>query len=533
MQKELQHIYAEMNEEQRMKTPMQTYEQMKSRIKPQWKTAFLTVVVFGLLTHLPIMLSDIPNHDGLDSIYFDQNMITSGRWFLTIACGFSSYFSIPWVIGIISLFFLALTGVCLTELLQLENKITIVLCCGLLSVFPSLPSTFAYVFTMDGYMMALLFSVLSVLLVQKGKYGFLVGGVFLGLSLGIYQAYLPFAVLLCVYMALLILMEEGKPLTKVRKILPYLYMGMWGLVFYYGMLRILLLIQGKELASYQGINGSQNTMTLVNRVIQIYRDFVAFTLKGNVFFNNFFSAVSLVLLAGVCLMVVGKLVIQRKWWKTPGFFVIMVLSLLGIPFACNLIFVISPQVTYHLLMRYQWALLLILAIAFVDRFLQEKDTLSGSLAQWIVFAAGTVLILNYAVTDNIAYSNLEKRYEKTYAYCERLLDRIEQTPGYYQGIPIAMIGVVGEEQYPLTDISGKVTSGMIGMNGDVILYTGANYEAFIKHYLGATLNILPPEAMAQMYYSKEYQEMDSFPGEDSIRIIDGIMYVKTENKTRE
>ena len=52
----------------------------------------------------------------------------------------------------------------------------------------------------------------------------------------------------------------------------------------------------------------------------------------------------------------------------------------------------------------------------------------------------------------------------------------------------------------------------------------------MKHYLGATLNILSPESMAEMYYSQEYREMESFPGEDSIRIIDGIMYIKTENK---
>ncbi len=46
------------------------------------------------------------------------------------------------------------------------------------------------------------------------------------------------------------------------------------------------------------------------------------------------------------------------------------------------------------------------------------------------------------------------------------------------------------------------------------------------------MNILPPEAMAEMYDTQEYVDMDSFPGEDSIRIIDGIMYIKTENRER-
>lgn len=122
---------------------------------------------------------------------------------------------------------------------------------------------------------------------------------------------------------------------------------------------------------------------------------------------------------------------------------------------------------------------------------------------------------------------------RNYAYCVRLLDRIEQTEGYYQGIPIAMIGVVGEDEFPGTDITLDVTSGMIGLNGDSLLYTGENYRLFMQHYLGATLNILPADAMKEMYYDEEYIEMDSFPGENSIRIIDGILYVKTENANRE
>ncbi len=153
-------------------------------------------------------------------------------------------------------------------------------------------------------------------------------------------------------------------------------------------------------------------------------------------------------------------------------------------------------------------------------------------AEWGSCAGAFVMIFCFAVTDNIAYSNLQKRYEKTYAYCVRLLDRIEQTEGYYPGIPIAMIGVVGEEQYPSTDLTLQVTSNMIGMNGDSLLYRGDNYREFMKYYLGATLNILPAEAMEEMYYSEEYKSMESFPGKDSIRIIDGILYIKTENESR-
>ena len=87
--------------------------------------------------------------------------------------------------------------------------------------------------------------------------------------------------------------------------------------------------------------------------------------------------------------------------------------------------------------------------------------------QWVALLAAGILVFNYGVSDNIGYSNLEKKYEKTYAYCVRLLDRIEQTEGYYQGIPIALVGVIGYDEFPTTDITGKVTDGMIGLSGDI------------------------------------------------------------------
>ena len=92
-----------------MLVPEKAIRLLYGKVKREWKTAFLSCVLLGLMIHMPMLLSDIPNHDGLDSMYFDQNMITSGRWFLMVACGFSSFYTLPWVIVILGLFFLGCT----------------------------------------------------------------------------------------------------------------------------------------------------------------------------------------------------------------------------------------------------------------------------------------------------------------------------------------------------------------------------------------------------------------------------------------
>lgn len=515
-------------------SPANVLQNLWKRIKKEWKTAFLAAAAIGLLIHLPVMLSDIPNHDGLDSLYFDQNMITSGRWFLMVACGFSSFFSIPWVIGLLGLLFLGLAAAALVELLEVKQGWAIVVISGLLAAFPALASTFAYVFTLDGYMLALLLAVLSVLLTRKYRFGFLPGALCLAFSMGTYQAYLPFAMILSIFAVTAHIAEKGTVRGKLDQFLRYLFMGILGSVSYYGILRVLLWIQGKELASYQGISemtsGGAANGGLFKALLGAYRDFFAFTLKGNVLFNNWISGGACAVLAVSAAATLLMISVRRKWWKNPWFFVIIFGIAIVLPPVTNIILLISPGVNYHLLMRYQWVLYQIGMTAVVSKYGGEAKR--GWLLEWLTFAAALLLVFFYGVTDNIGYANLHKKYEKTYAYCVRLLDRVEQTPGYYPGIPIAMIGVVGEEQFPATDLTADVTSGMIGINGDMLLYTGPNYRKFIQNYLGATLNILPADAMAEMYYDEEYVAMDSFPGENSIRIIDGIMYIKTENTSR-
>ena len=250
--------------------------------------------------------------------------------------------------------------------------------------------------------------------------------------------------------------------------------------------------------------------------------------------------------------------IWRKWWKNPAFFVIIILLAAGLPLLTNVILVISPNLTYHLLMRYQWVLYLILMLAFVDRYASEdgktdigiqytaEESRTDVVLQWAALCAAVVLVFDYGISDNIGYSNLEKKYEKTYAYCVRLLDRIEQTEGYYQGIPIALVGVIGYDEFPTTDITGKVTDVRVVQeqvmpkketsetgHGDYLIYKGADYQAFMQNYLGATLNFLDPDTVGEIYMTQEYIDMDTFPGANSTRVVDGILYVKTENCGRD
>ena len=62
----------------------------ENKVKKSWKTAFYSAFFIGLLVHIYKFTNLLPNADALYNFYSNQNMTASGRWFLSIACGFSS-----------------------------------------------------------------------------------------------------------------------------------------------------------------------------------------------------------------------------------------------------------------------------------------------------------------------------------------------------------------------------------------------------------------------------------------------------------
>lgn len=514
-----------------------SFKRIWDRVGKNSKVAFLTAFVVALFTHMSILLSDVPNHDGLSSIYFDQNMITSGRWFLEITAGISSFYSLPWLIGLLSIIYLSLTAAVIADLFEINNSLFAGLCAAVLVTFPSLAANFAYVFTMDGYMLGLLLCVLSVYFVKPSKktekigLSWLCGGIVLGFGMGTYQAYLCVTILICFFLTVKVLLSDNAVKGKIISVVRFVLMGITGLAVYYLMLQILLKIQGKSLATYQGINSMAegNKIGLVKTVKLMYVDFINFTLKSKITMPNIFAVVALVVLVVLTVGLIAREAYKKGYLKKVIFYLLAPVFVIVLPCLTNSILLISADVTYHVLMRYQWVIFVVFALSVISDNLENKEGNLWSLISWVSVICAIVLSFSYVVTDNIAYSNLQKKYEKTYAYCVRLADRIEQTEGYYQGIPVAMVGVVGQDNFPTTDISSSVTGGLIGVPGDFLLYKGENYADFFKHYLGVTLNVLPEDYVIEFYNSDFYAKMPSFPDAGSVKVVDGILYIKTEN----
>ena len=65
-----------------MNSPRTASIKLNNALGSEGKTALFTALIMGLVAHMPAIVADIPDHDGVSSVYFSQNMLTSGRWFL-------------------------------------------------------------------------------------------------------------------------------------------------------------------------------------------------------------------------------------------------------------------------------------------------------------------------------------------------------------------------------------------------------------------------------------------------------------------
>jgi len=502
---------------------------MKDRIKPQWMTAFVSGMIIGLLTYGYFMSNHFLTYDSMWNQYSDQNMITSGRQFLQFACGISSCYDLPWLNGLLAVFYLAITSVFVIEGLGIKSHINSALTAGIIVTFPSVISTFGYTFTVDGYMLAALLAAVAFWIADRKKWGFLFGAVLLGVSLGIYQSFLSFAIILCVLKLLLDVLDQGKTKDIVGKGFRFVGMGIGSYAFYLVSLNIMLKLQNKQLSGYQGSDKVQSfsVSALPEGLKAAFDNFINFARWSNVLTTTGAMKCAFVVLALAGVGIYGYLFVVRKCYKNIWNIIIALGCAAVIPFGATVVSIISPETFYHLILRSCWCLFFVFVLALSERITLSKAEVLNRIkkvAVIVVTLFSVVLIFEFSKMANIAGFNQNERYEKTYSLCVRIADRLEQTEGYEHGMPVAILG--GFPDYPSTDITRDDLSGYFGVTGDYVAGSTEHIAEFMSHYMNITLNTVDLDTQNKLAETEEYKKCPKFPENDCIIQIDGIWVIK-------
>ncbi len=492
--------------------------------------AFLSAVLIGMIIHMYAILNNFLTNDSMWNLYSDQDMLSSARPLLQYACLPTSYYDLHFINGFVALIYLGIASVILVDLFQLKRVTSVILLAACVVGFPSMTSLFCFSFTVDGYALAILLAILSVYVTVKYRLGFLLGAFLLGASMGIYQAYLPLAILLCVFILILQMFEEHKGQVIIRNSLHMLCMGVLSFVIYLLSLRWMLFVKNESLSGYQGTDrvlSLETVKKLPEGILEVYKDFLRFLFKGELLYNNLFFLIVFLMMALILIFFLIRMVyIETKRKEKVRLFATLGLLVL-LPLATSTILLISPNTFYHTLLRYPWMVYYVVTVVLAERFLTTELRSKAKSIYCVAITLIGVLIFQYFITANIIYFNMNERYERTYATAVRISDRMEEMDGYQANTKIAVIGgSFSSYQFVPLEYSYERTQHYFGSYGIVCAYDSEKFAQFFRHYLGIPVETIGEERELEIADTEEFKEMGSFPSKSSMKWFDDVIVIK-------
>lgn len=494
-------------------------------IKMPQKTAFFCSLAAGYAVHLYAFTNILPNFDGLSRIYDTQQMTISGRWFLHYASYLNDFTQMPAVVGLLSLLFLGAAAALVTHVLSIHNTV-LAGCIGvLMAVFPCVGYTFLYMFTASAYCLAIFLAVLSVWLARRyGVIGWLSGAVVLALSMGIYQAYVTVAISLSLLAVFRIAMNHKSTAgnTLLFGVRMALYLAA-GATLYYIILNIFLKVKGLELLSYLGMDAAKNGYPfeqLPKLIVSTYRQAAAFFFRAgteNAFTNNFMVILDIVaLLLGIYAFCQYIRKDSLRVWQT----VIIIAMLLLLPLGMNFGQILSPYSVPTQIMKYAFVMAYV-AVVFLIDVAQEHGGIQVTIG-W------TALLLIFCLnTNNLLYISSAQAHRATESYATRLAARIENCPGYWEGVEIVIIGAVTERQVA-PNLSSFEQIMHYSVPSNTVLVLNKHIYYYLRDWLYFPIEEPSEETKMEVAQSEEFANMPLYPQEGSVQPINGRIVVKLQ-----
>lgn len=519
----------------RLQTPGDCLEGLWKRTPRYIRLTFASSVILGLAAHMYVFTNKFTNHDDLDQMFFAGYGTASGRWLLPPFLRLDGEFSDPWLIGILCVLCLAALACLTVSLFRIRRPLACILASAVIMTFPTVTSTFAYMFTATPYFLSLLLAAFGAYAaVNWGWRGSILGAVAIALSLGVYQSYFPVAAALMVGALLFETLDGSRTFRKLLLKGVRLAVTLAAALAAYLVL-VRITTRNIELTDYHSISemGRLSLRDIPYLVAVSYKRCLSFFLTNDLGwhfgFLRFAFAASL-----LCCVALGVLLLRERRLDAPRA-VLAAALILAYPLACSLIYVMVAGSYVHAVMIYGLAYILLLPLAFAEYAEPDlKTAVSGfpvqAAASWVILLTVALTAYSYAVTDNNAYLKADLSIRQCTAYSNRLLERVETCEGYEPGMDLMLLGSGeiggGEGLFPTPELDSVRVTGVLDLSD---LRTSWTYDRFLRYYMGYTGTVYTSfhGRIAQTFLDlEEVQAMPVYPREGSVLVIGGTVVVK-------
>lgn len=512
--------------------------------KDNFKVVFYSTIIWGMIAHAFVYLNVEYTHDSLMVVSTDNIwQISLGRFLQPIYRIFRGRVNAPWLIGILSLLFLAISIWLMVDLFNIRNRIYAIAISGICVTNVSIICMNAtYIPWADIFALALLLAVTSAWMTFRFRYGYLLGAITLFLSMALYQSYLTVFITLAMLYAIYSILDNKLFIDTAKNILrSILCAAISALLYKLGTVAMLKIANTSLSESYNGIShvGDYSNVQILSLVKDTYVYFLKSFLIGNTRQNGTVLVINWMLL--VITFIVALRFFSNRYIRWSN-----IIPLLGIcavyPFGSNLIYFISKGFAYEL-MTYSF-FLVYLAPFIVLSLLEQKDQTAElnirapkkqnyiEFARILICTGCIILVVNNTILANQSYTKKKLVYDSTQNTVTRILSHIEETEGYVPNVtPVLFIGNLQNNSifrgcYSEFDNLDNIT----GLNSDIAITYDATQNNFFKYIMNTKVKILPQKDVELISDQKQIDEMPAFPQHGSCKMIDGVMVVKLSQK---
>lgn len=492
--------------------------------KQPWFAAWVSALGTGLLVHLFGLLTVLQNCDNIAEQPQGYGAgITSGRWLLELLGNLDQWlglnYNLPLLNGLLFLIQIACAAALFASCFRLKSKKICALVGGLFVVFPAAYATLAFRFTAVYYGYAILFAVGAAWIWDRHSWGPIASAVLIALSMGIYQAYVPFTITMFVLLLLQrLLVGDGDLRWVLRRGCGCVVTLAAGAVLYYGLLQLLLAAYGVQLSAYNGASamGGLTVERLPSILKEVLYTFCTMPL-GN--YGGLASRKLIALLywlsAGLAAVLTGYLLIRRKrtllqWAAVGALWCIF-------PVAVNFVTVMSPDAWVYTVMLYPFVLVACVPLILLDGA-QNLPFIKA--AAYLVAAA---MVFGYGYETNVNYMAQYYTNRQVENYVSSLVTQVRMTEGFRADQKWVILGTVED---PLLHGYWEYEMTYLGVDDAEWMLKRPSWIEWVRHYVGYSIPEANPETVAQIAASPEAAAMPCWPDAGSIRIIDDTVVIK-------
>lgn len=513
--------------------------QLNKKIPKYTRICFISGMIAGWLTHFYMLAHKFPNWDDANSMESFGSGDYLGRWFLKYIHPLGGKYSVPAVHGFLLILCIAVSACLILEILQVKSTTCAVLTAAVLETFPSVVSTMTFMFMAHTSGIGILMVTLAVYLMWKYRYGWLPCTVLLICALGTYQSYVSFAITLMLF-GMIADIYHGKKFPEIfkRGILCVAVLGV-GVLLYMKLSHIIYPNIDNE--TYGGV-GNMGRIAISEMPILIgrcYKRFLEYFLWKPFAFVSSTAQKANIITCALAVVLFVYLAIERKMYKDKLTFLMLVVLCGFVPLAAAFIYFMAPEVSYSMLMLYAYALIYVLVLALLEYCMEDWHVKPVSV-KWrnavryglVIITVCTIFVSAYTdyLLTNRAYLRTNFATERVQQYFNRVIARVETTPGFEEGDGIELLGEFYYKDNPssveLDILNSKELRTLDGVALENGLITTGVRNNFIKMFVGHDMAGISYEEKMEIMQTDEYKGMPVYPKDGCVQKINDIWVVK-------